>query len=103
MMSTVLTTTLEISPPRTGSEIMGRVSLTIMLAMRRVTRRRWPFLRMGWIFRAYSFCFLSYDQNQLVRRESGTYGVPLMLSTLSCVSSRLIYPGAASVGKTECG
>ena len=89
-IKTVLTTTLTIPPPRTGSDMIGRASLTIMLAMRRVTRRRWPFLRMGWIFRAYSFCFLSYDQNQLVRRESGTYGVPLMLSTLSWVWSKLM-------------
>lgn len=46
-ISTVLTTTLCTPPPRTGSDMTGRDSLTIMFARRRVTRRRWPFARMG--------------------------------------------------------
>ena len=37
---TVLTTTLCAPPPRTGSEIMGSVSFTIMLASKSVTKRR---------------------------------------------------------------
>jgi len=36
-MRTVLTTTLGKPPPKTGSAMTGRVSLTIMLARRRVT------------------------------------------------------------------
>lgn len=57
-MSTVLTTTLTIPPPSTGSEMMGRASLTIMLAKSSEMSRRWPFLRMGMIFLAYLRCFL---------------------------------------------
>ena len=55
---TVLTMTLGTPPPRTGSEMTGSVSFTIMFASSSVTRRRCPFLRMGLILLAYSFCFL---------------------------------------------
>jgi len=51
-MSTVLTTTPWKPPPRTGSAMTGSVSLTIMFDKSRVTRRRWPFFRMGLIFSA---------------------------------------------------
>ncbi len=67
-MSTVLTTTLTMPPPRTGSEMMGRASLTIMLAKRREMRRRWPFLRMGMIFLAYLRCFLHELRDQFLSR-----------------------------------
>ena len=60
-MRTVLTTTLCAPPPRTGSEMTGSVSLTIMFASSRVTSRRCPFLRMGLILLAYSFCFLGME------------------------------------------
>ncbi len=48
-MRTVLTTTLWTPPPRMGSAITGKVSLTIMFARSSVTSRRCPFLRMGLI------------------------------------------------------
>jgi hypothetical protein len=57
-MRTVETTTL-CTPPRTGSEMIGSVSLTIILARRRVTSSRCPFLRIGLILLAYFFCILS--------------------------------------------
>lgn len=57
-IKTVLTTTLCTPPPRTGSEMTGRVSLTIMFASRSVTSSKWPFLRMGSIFFAYARCCL---------------------------------------------
>ena len=113
-MRTVLTTTLCTPPPRTGSEMTGSVSFTIMFARRSVTRSRCPFLRMGLILLAYSFCFLrgaapngnemrmtvaitvavSHNLELVARKpgvwREGTHGVPLTLSTFSCVSSRLI-------------
>ena len=111
-MRTVLTTTLCTPPPRTGSAMTGRVSLTIMFARRSVTRRRCPFFRIGLILFAYSFCFLRRNSGRernvsrgnarawcvaatcqwWHRGQAGkeTHGVPLTLSTLSCVSSRLM-------------
>ena len=55
-MRTVLATTLWTPPPRIGSAITGRVSLTIMFANSKVTSSKWPFLRMGLILLANSFC-----------------------------------------------
>lgn len=63
-MRTVLTTTLCTPPPRIGSEMTGSVSLTIMFASSRVTSSRCPFLRIGLILFAYSFCFLRQDHRQ---------------------------------------
>lgn len=57
-MSTVLTTTLTMPPPKTGSEMTGRASLTIILANRSVMRSRWPFFRIGRILSAYFLCVL---------------------------------------------
>jgi hypothetical protein len=57
-MRTVLTITPWIPPPRTESEMTGRVSLTIMLPSRSVTSSRCPFFLTGWIFLAYSRCLL---------------------------------------------
>ena len=65
-MRTVLTTTLWTPPPRTGSAMTGSVSLTIMFARRSVTRSRCPFLRIGLILFAYSFCFLCTKAQTLV-------------------------------------
>ena len=93
-MSTVLMTTLSTPPPKTGSEMMGKVSLTTMLAKRREMRRRCPFLRIGMIFSAYLRCLLCQERVSLRPRRTrgGTHGVPLMLRTWSCVSSKLMYP-----------
>ena len=44
----------------------GSVSLTIMFARRSVTRSRCPFLRIGLILFAYSFCFLRTKAQTLV-------------------------------------
>lgn len=55
------------TPPRTGSEMIGNVSLTIMLASSRVTRSRCPFERIGFILLAYLRCSLW--------RESSSEGI----------------------------
>ena len=84
-MRTVLATTLWTPPPRIGSAITGRVSLTIMFANSKVTSSKWPFLRIGWTFLAYAFCFLFTGNRSGLTSNcgvcKGTHSVPLILKT----------------------
>ena len=83
--SPVLTTTPWKPPQRTGSAIIGSVSLTVIFGNRTVMRG-WPFSRMGLIFSAYHFCSLKDGSESkgregartVVRRQ--THSVPLMFS-----------------------
>lgn len=85
-MSTVEMTTACGPPPSTPSAMTGSVSLTIMLANNRVTRRRCPFWRMGLILLAYIFWSLwacALSKIVQVQLHQTTYGVPLILRTFS--------------------
>lgn len=89
--SAVLTTTAWTPPPRMGSAITGSVSLVIMFARRRVTKRRWPFLRIGLILLAYSFCLLkrsSASSEELLHKEMSETHTLYRLCSAHLVESR---------------
>lgn len=73
-IKTVLTTTLWKPPPKTGSEMTGRASLTTIFARSSVMSRRWPFLRTGRIFLAYFFCFLGAKGASVRKARGDGYG-----------------------------
>lgn len=76
-INTVLATTLTTGLSKTGSQMTGSVSLTIILASSKVTRSRCPFLRTGSIFFAYAFCFLWARACQLGWNYLGAKVVPV--------------------------
>lgn len=67
----------------------------ITFAKSKVTRSKWPCLRMGFTFCAYLRCLLRSVSLLRWMGVGVTYGVPLTLSTLSWVSSKPIYPSVS--------